>query len=304
MRARIRDTEIFFDIEGAGLVPEGCRMREKPVAFLIHGGPGGDHTSMKLAFSSLAERIQLIAFDQRGQGRSARGDPRQYTLDENVEDMEALRQHLGTGPIVSVGMSYGGVVAMAHAIRYPRAVSHLILIVTAAHSGFIASALRYVAEHGTKEQVALCEDLFAGRIDDAEKMRHYYEVMGPMYALRHDAPAAKTRLARAILEPEAFNRVYGPTGCLRQFDLRPKLPSIQTPTLIIAGRHDWICPPEFSEEIRERIPGSDLRIFERSGHAVLGDETQQCLDAIAGFIVYRRSASAPHRAVVSGERPA
>lgn len=38
MRARIRDTEIYFDVEGAGLVPDGPRMREKPVAFIIHGG--------------------------------------------------------------------------------------------------------------------------------------------------------------------------------------------------------------------------------------------------------------------------
>ena len=41
MRAKLRDTELYFDIEGSGLVPDGNRMREKPVAFLIHGGPWG-----------------------------------------------------------------------------------------------------------------------------------------------------------------------------------------------------------------------------------------------------------------------
>ena len=40
MRATIRDTEIYFDIEGSSLVVDGSRMREKPVAFLVHGGPG------------------------------------------------------------------------------------------------------------------------------------------------------------------------------------------------------------------------------------------------------------------------
>ena len=117
MRAAIRDTEIYFDVEGAGLVPDGERMREQPVAFVLHGGPGGDHSGFKPGMSPLARRMQLVYVDHRGQGRSAKGDPARYTLDENVEDMEALRRHLGLGPIVSIGTSYGGMVAMAHAAR-------------------------------------------------------------------------------------------------------------------------------------------------------------------------------------------
>src|ERR1700716_2442436 len=124
MRARIRDTEIYFDIDGAGLVPDGSCMRERPTAFLIHGGPGNDHTGLKARYGKLAEKMQLVYFDHRGQGRSARGDPAKYTLDENVEDMEALRRYLGLGPIVSLGTSYGGMVAMAHAAPYPHSLSH------------------------------------------------------------------------------------------------------------------------------------------------------------------------------------
>ncbi|MFI4996574.1 MAG: alpha/beta fold hydrolase, partial [Hyphomicrobiales bacterium] len=85
MRARVRDTEIYFDIEGAGLVSDGPRMREKPPAFIIHGGPGSDHSGLKPAFAPLAGQLQLVHFDHRGQGRSARGDSEKYTLDENVE---------------------------------------------------------------------------------------------------------------------------------------------------------------------------------------------------------------------------
>src|SRR5690349_6757167 len=135
MRAKVRDTEIYFDVDGAGLVPEGAAMRERPVAFLVHGGPGADHTGFKPALSPLAAHLQLVYFDHRGHGRSARGDPATDTLDENVADMEALRRHLGLGPIVSIGTSYGGKVAMAHAARHPDAVSHLVLVATAAHGG-------------------------------------------------------------------------------------------------------------------------------------------------------------------------
>lgn len=287
MRARIRGTEIYFDVEGMGLVPEGSRMVERPVAFVIHGGPGGDHTGFKPGFGPLAERMQLVYFDHRGQGRSAKGDPATYTLDENVEDMEALREHLGLGPIVSIGTSYGGMVAMAHAARYPRSVSHLVLVVTAAHAGFNARARQIVAERGTPEQKEVAAQLWAGALDTPEKLRRYYDVMGPLYSRSHDPVAAKAGRDRGILSPDALNRAFAPGGFLQHYDLRPELARIVAPTLILAGRHDWICPPEFSEEIHRLVPGSDLRIFEESSHSIRADEPRKMIDAIAGFVAYR-----------------
>jgi proline iminopeptidase len=284
MRARVRDTEIYFDIEGLGLVPEGDRMVERRVGFLIHGGPGSDHSGFKPVFSPLAERMQLVHFDHRGQGRSARGDPARYTLDENVEDMEALRQHLGLGPIVSIGTSYGGMVAMAHAVRYPAAVSHLVLIVTAAHGGFRQRAAEIVAARGSAEQVAAADMLWRGALDTEAKLQRFYDVMGPLYSVRYDREAAGRTRARGILSPVALNRAFAPGGWMDGFDLRPGLPGITAPTLILAGRHDWICPPEFSEEIHRLIPGSVLRVFEGSSHAIRADEPGEMIGAISGFV--------------------
>ena len=285
MRAALRGTELYFDVEGAGLVPAGAAMRERPVALVIHGGPGSDHSGFKPAMSPLSGHMQLVYFDHRGQGRSARGDPALYTLDENVEDTEALRRHLGLGPVVSIGTSYGGMVAMAHAARYPEAVSHLVLVVTAAHGGFIPRAQAILAERGTPEQQRVCKDLWDGGFRSVADVQHYYDVMGPLYARRHDAAAAATVRGRAEPSPEPLNRAFGPAGFLRTFDLRPELPRIRAPTLILAGRHDWICPPEFSEEIHALIPGSDLRIFEDSSHSIRVDEPVALLDAITRFVV-------------------
>ncbi len=284
MYAKIRDTHLYFDVEGAGLVPDGPSMYEKPKAFVIHGGPGSDHVALKLGLAPLAETFQLVCFDHRGQGRSARDDKSRYTLHENVEDMEALREYLGADPIVTIGTSYGGMVAMAHAARYPDLVSHLVLVVTAAHAGFIARAREIVAERGTPEQIAQYQHLLAGRIETPGDFRRYYEVMGPLYSIKHDPAQAAVRLDRTILNPEPLNQAFAPGGVLRNFDLRPELKSIKAPTLIVAGRHDWICAPEFSEEIHSYIPGSELRIFEQSSHSVLGDETPGLLDAIARFV--------------------
>ena len=71
---------------------------------------------------------------------------------------------------------------------------------------------------------------------------------------------------------------------MHSYDLRPKLAGIGTPTLVIAGRHDWICAPEFSEEIHRLIPGSQLRIFEQSSHSVRADEPERLRREILEFV--------------------
>ena len=287
MFAAVRGTQIYFDVEGAGLVPDGPRMRERPVAMLIHGGPGGEHGGFKPAFTPLAAEMQLNYFDHRGHGRSGLADPdaeaARFTLDENVEDMEALRRYLGVGPIVSIGTSYGGMVAMAHAARYPDAVSHLILIVTAAHGGFVSMAEATVRARGNAEQRRVCETLWAGGFRTSEEVGRYYEAMGPLYSRHYNAAAAAVGQARGIHSPVPLNRAFGPGGFLRTFDLRPELARITAPTLILAGRHDWICPPVFSEEIHRLMPGSELRIFEDSSHSIRVDQPAEMLAAIGRF---------------------
>ena len=293
MRAALRGTELYFDVEGAGLVPDGPIMREKLPAFIIHGGPGSDHSGFKPALSPLAEQLQLVYFDHRGQGRSARGDPARYTLDDNVEDMEALRRHLGLGPFVSIGTSYGGMVAMAHAARYPAAVSHLVLAVTAAHAGFIDRAQQIVAARGTPEQHRVTATLWAGAFRSPEEVQAFYEIMGPLYSTKFRPEDAAAVRGRATPATEPLNRAFGPGGTLRGMDLRPELPRITAPTLILGGRHDWICAPEFSEELHALIPGSRLAIFEHSSHSLRVDEPERLVAEILAFTATPGAPTAP-----------
>lgn len=295
MRARIRDTEIYFDVEGAALVPDGSRMVERPVAVLLHGGPGGDHSGFKPAYSPLAERMQLIYVDHRGQGRSARGPKESYTLANNVEDLEALRQYLGLDKVVVIGVSYGGMVALAYASRYPESVSHLVAVVTSPSSRFLERAKQILAERGTDEQRAMGDILWAGAFESEEQLQQYYAVMGPLYSLKHDPAKARESRERGIRSIDAINEGFG--GFLRTYDLTDELHKVTAPTLVIGGRHDWICPPELSEEIARLIPHADLRIFENSSHSVAADEHDALMDVIKGFVVYntRRQASGDRR---------
>ncbi|MBD2543613.1 alpha/beta fold hydrolase [Planktothricoides raciborskii] len=286
MQAKIRDTEIYFDIEGAGLVIEGDRMKERPTAFLVHGGPGGDHTSYKAGLSDLSQKMQLVYFDHRGQGRSARGPKETYTLENNVEDMEALRQYLGLDKIIVIGGSYGGMVALSYAIKYPQNLSHLIVIATVSDYRFLEKAKQFIAEKGTDEQKKYAELLWAGNFKDEAELKAYFQVMAPLYSVTYNPEAKNQSDNRTIYSVDAINQAFG--GFLRTYNILDRLHKITAPTLVIGGRHDWICPPEFSEEIAAAIPNSDLRIFENSGHLIRVDEPQALKDAIAGFIVYKK----------------
>ena len=282
MFANIRNTRLFFDVEGAALIPDREQMRQKPVAFLLHGGPGADHSAYKPTFSVLSEQLQLVYIDHRGQGRSARGDKTTYTLDHNVEDLEALRHYLGLEQIIVIGGSYGGMVAMAYAARYPHAVSRLIVMATAAQSGFLAKAKQNLAAIGTPEQQAIAQYLWDGNFPDEAKLREYFRVMRSLYSITSDLTGPDASGDRTILSVDAINVAFG--GFLRNYNILAELPHITAPTLVLGAQHDWICPPEFAIEIAEHIPHAQLEILANSGHLLRVDAPHALLGAIGNFI--------------------
>ena len=288
MLAKVRDTEIFFEVLGTEFAIENDALTHRKTAFVSHGGPGAEHSVMRPGMDPLSEYSQVVFWDHRGQGRSARGEVSKYNLDENVEDMEALRIHLGVEQIVSVGTSYGGMVAMAHAARYPKSVSKLLLIVTAAHYGFNARAQQIVAERGTEIEKEVARQLWAGELTTVEAMQNFFRNTWGLYSTTfNESKRAKNEesLKRCIYSPEAMNQAFAPGGFLQTYDLRSELKNISSPTLILAGRHDWICAPEFSEEIHHLIPGSTLKIFEKSSHSIRSDEPEEFHATVKNFIV-------------------
>ncbi len=287
MKARIRGTEIYFDVDGAGLVPDGERMVQRPTLFLLHGGPGGDHVGFKSTVARLVDVAQLVYVDHRGSGRSAASDPSTYTLDENIDDVDALRDYLGLDSICLLGSSYGGMVAQGYAIRYPDRVSNLVLCATAPSYRFLEDAKRIVAERGTPEQQAVCETLWNGSFESLEQVREYYQAMGPMYSVTHDAEKSAESWSRGTRNFEQLN--LGFSGFLRDFDYTEQLDSIACPTLVLAGQQDWICPPNHSRDIAERVPRAHLKVFSKSAHNIAGDEPEEFLAAVRGFLTYALS---------------
>ena len=95
MHVLVNGVRLFFDVEGAKLVPDGPSMRERPTLVLLHGGPGFDHTIYKPAYSALADIAQVIYFDHRGNGRSDAGPKESWTLAQWGDDLRAFCHALG-----------------------------------------------------------------------------------------------------------------------------------------------------------------------------------------------------------------
>jgi pimeloyl-ACP methyl ester carboxylesterase len=150
MHTIVNGTRIWFDVEGAGLVPDGPVMRERPTLVLLHGGPGFDHSSFKPAHSVLTDVAQIIYVDHRGNGRSAYNDPAHWTLDQWADDLRALFETLGIEKPVVLGLSFGGFVAQSLALRHPNHIGKLVLSSTAAKFRLDRCLDTFLKLHGTR----------------------------------------------------------------------------------------------------------------------------------------------------------
>src|SRR5512136_1912272 len=96
---------------------------------LMHGGPSLDHTTLR-SLLPLADQFTLIFYDHRCNGRSEGAEVASMTWENLTADAEALRQTLGFDKWAALGHSFGGMVALEYALRYPQTLSHLILMDT------------------------------------------------------------------------------------------------------------------------------------------------------------------------------
>ena len=119
MFIEVNNCRLYVDVVGSGLVAEGALMVERPVVFVLHGGPGMDHSTMKPDLNPLAEVAQLVYYDHRGQGRSDADKPANWHLDQWADDLRSLIDTLGVQKPIVLGLSFGGFVAQNYAHRHP-----------------------------------------------------------------------------------------------------------------------------------------------------------------------------------------
>jgi proline iminopeptidase len=116
----VRGISLYTRVEGQGA----------PIVFM-HGGPGVDHSTL-LSLRPLSATNTLVFYDHRCNGRSSWPEIATMTWDNLTADADALRDTLGFETWAVCGHSFGGMVALEYAFRYPHRLSHLILVDTGA----------------------------------------------------------------------------------------------------------------------------------------------------------------------------
>jgi pimeloyl-ACP methyl ester carboxylesterase len=239
--------ESFRTVDGRTLSYR--RQGTGPMLVCHPGGPGfssryfGD-------LAGLGEHFTLILLHPRGTEDSDRpGDAGAYTTADYASDLDELRAHLGLERMLLLGHSHGGVVAAAYAAAHPDRVERLVLASTLArfadeHTAAMEAGMNAKAgEPWYADARAALEDEQAGRFESDEELGVLALREFPFYFARYDASGAayldtlrgEVPVADALL---LFNNEIFTT-----FDLRPDLPNISAPTLVITGADDFITGP-------------------------------------------------------------
>ena len=285
MHVLVRGVRLFFDVEGAGLVPDGGAMREKPTLLLLHGGPGFDHSIYKPAFSALTDIVQVVYLDHRGNGRSDPGPRESWTLAQWGDDVRAFCEALGIARPIVYGASFGGMVALAYATRHPEHPAKLILVSTEARgSSYRERRVALFERFGGPEVGALARRRFLEGHSDPATLEAWVRLAFPLYTRTPRDPAIARR---AIRRPEVTHWFTRPDGEGQTFDFFPVLSRVQCPTLVMGGEDDPMVPIESQADIAAALPSHLVRFerFPNCGHAVLPDALERALAVIRAFVL-------------------
>jgi pimeloyl-ACP methyl ester carboxylesterase len=284
MHVVVNGVRLFFDVEGASLVPDGPAMREKPTLVLLHGGPGFDHSIYKPGFSTLADVAQVVFLDHRGNGRSDPGPRDRWTLAQWADDVRAFCEALGIARPIVYGASFGGTVALAYATRHPAHPAKLVLVSTeAAGRTHLDRRVALFERFGGPEVGALARRRFVDDQTDASTLEDWLRLAFPLYTR---TPRNPDVARRAVRHAEVLRWFTRPGGEGHTFNLLPALSRVQCPTLVLGGEEDPMTPIECQADIAAALPAHLVR-FERfagCGHAVVPDAPERAMAVIRAFI--------------------
>ncbi len=286
--------DIYFKSVGSG----------RPLV-VLHGGPGSDHTDFLPSLLPLARQHRLIFIDERGSGRSERlQDTKKYTLDYMVNDLHFVRKELGLKRFALLGHSFGGLLAQAYAIRYPRFLSRLILAGTA-HSAKIFNADFRKIRNALPPRVRAKMKAYESRgifASNGRYVRGYETLCSGILA-----PYMYSRPAPAQPDPQSYvsgwevlremwvrRSDFRVDGNLKGLDFTSELNTLKVPTLVVLGDHD-IVSVKSAEMLTAALPNATLSVIPNCGHMMYIDQTQRFNALVSNFLDSRRPTASTAR---------
>ncbi len=266
----------------------------------LHGGPGASHDYLLPYLLPLARTNKLVFIDERGSGRSTGlEDATGYTVENMVEDVEAVRAALNLGKINLLGHSYGGVLAEAYALKYQQNLSHLILCSTFHSTKMLNDVFQKMLANMTPELRGRIERMekagLYGHGKDYEKNRYTAEYMQTAWGegyfpyLYQKRPDPNYDPGFAGTSWTLYREMWGShgefivDGNLVSVEYGDRLGTITVPTLITVGDHDE-CDPSISQDMQSKISGSKLVILPESGHMTFVDQPALFIKSVDDFV--------------------
>ncbi len=230
------------------------------------------------------EKMMVIAFDNRGAGKSSRPDY-PYTMDMYVEDTKTLLDHLNIQKGIHLcGFSLGGMIAQEFVLKYPNKVKTLILLATGTH-------IEPIKINQTFE--------FYNKFDNMNFEEKLQVIIPLIYTNAFKRKLKKDEELYQYLKKDMnpivhsdgipqFKDYINQYKAIVNFDTRDSLDKIKQPTLIAIGSKDVNSSPEESKVLHENIPNSKLKIFENLKHGFAIEEPEKVNNLIWDFIKEHR----------------
>ena len=256
----VNGVNLYYELHGPG---------DAPVLVLNNGVIMNAATSWVFQTQALAQHYRLLLYDCRGQGSSDHPDS-PYTMELHAEDLAALLEALGIERAHIAGISYGGEVAQAFALKYPPKVRSLILIDTVSEVG---EELRLVIENWI-------DALRAGdplAFFNASVPWNF----SPRFITGNPQLFEDARKRYALLDFPAVIRLC---ECFLNVDFTLRLGEISAPTCILVGEMDRLKGPTYAEILRKGIPLAEFHLLQGAGHATCWESPQEFNTIILGFL--------------------
>jgi proline iminopeptidase len=298
---RSRDGEGFVD--GSGVRIYYKTLGSGVPLLLLHGGPGADHSDFLPALQPMARHCQLVLIDERGSGRSERlKDPKGYTLNHMVKDIERVRTHLQVRQFVVLGHSFGGILAQAYATRHPNRILGLVLAGTGSSARCIDRDFRNLRERLPARLLARLTRLEKSGIFEADGAykKDYAAASAQALAPYMYAKAPPPRYQQPLeLGMEVLREMwvrrsdFHIDGNLKGFDFTKSLARVKAPSLVVIGDHDLVTTAT-ADISRASLPRATLVVMAECAHMMYIDQTtrfNRLLEEFLSLCIARRGRS-------------
>lgn len=243
----------------------------------LEGGPGFPARLGIPDCELVSHRFRCFLVDSPGSGDTT-DDPAWYGCEGVVEFFDEVRRALGVERWTLMGHSWGGLIALAYAVAVPDAVARVVVVDGYAGDASVPAVVAKaetdltLARHEDQEWFAAATVPWLEATEETTSAGLTADMWPrwPLYFAHPAAPAQREhidRLRRDAVVAAGISRAWDTDpGYAAGLDLTDRLGQIACPTLVLVGRHDWICGPVWAEVIAEHVPDVRTRVFEESGH--------------------------------------